>query len=177
MPRKVVAFAASSSINSINKQLVTYAASLLNDAQVEILDLNDYEMPLFSVDREAELGHPELAQKFFALIGDCDGVVISLAEHNGNYSAAYKNLFDWASRIDPKVYQNKPVVLLATSPGGRGGKGVLEIALNSMPRYAAEIKASLSMPKFYDIFDSEKDEIADPALRQLLGETVNHLFD
>ena len=177
MPGNVVAFAASSSINSINKQLVTYAASLLNDAQVEILDLNDYEMPLFSVDREADVGHPELAQKFFALIGDCDGVIISLAEHNGNYSAAYKNLFDWASRIDPKVYQNKPVVLLATSPGGRGGKGVLEIALNSMPRYAAEIKASLSVPVFYDVFDSKKAEITDPALLEQLSETVNRLFN
>ena len=50
MSRNVIAFAASSSINSINKQLVTYAASLLKDAQVEILDLNDFEMPLFSVD-------------------------------------------------------------------------------------------------------------------------------
>ena len=177
MPRKVVAFAASNSINSINRQLVTFAAGLLNDAQVEILDLNDYEMPLFSVDREAELGHPELAQKFFALIGECDGVIISLAEHNGNYSAAYKNLFDWASRIDPKVFQNKPVVLLATSPGGRGGKGVLEIALNSMPRYSAEIKASLSVPSFYDVFDSEKAEITDSVLLEQLSVSVNRLFD
>lgn len=177
MSCKVVAFAASSSVNSINKQLVTFATGLLNDAQVEILDLNDYEMPLFSVDRESELGHPELAQKFFALIGDCDGIIISLAEHNGNYSAAYKNLFDWASRIDPKVFQNKPVVLLATSPGGRGGKGVLEIALNSMPRYAADIKASLSVPGFYDVFDSEQAGITDPALLEQLSETVNRLFD
>jgi chromate reductase len=177
MRRNVVAFAASSSINSINKQLVTYAVNLLKDAQVEILDLNDYEMPLFSVDREAELGQPEQAQKFFARIGDCDGLVISLAEHNGNYSAAYKNLFDWASRIDPKVFQNKPVVLLATSPGGRGGKGVLEIALNSMPRYAAEIKASLSVPRFFDVFDGEKTGITDAALLKQLSETVNRLFD
>ena len=177
MARNVVAFAASSSINSINKKLVSYAAKLLKDAEVEILDLNDYEMPLFSVDREAELGQPELAQKFFALIGNCDGLVISLAEHNGNYSAAYKNLFDWASRIDPKVFQNKPVVLLAASPGGRGGKGVLEIALNSMPRYAAEIKASLSVPGFFDVFDDEKAEITDVALLEQLSETVNRLFD
>ena len=177
MPRKVIAFAASSSINSINKQLVTFAAGLLNEGQVEILDLNDFEMPLFSVDREAELGHPELAQKFFALIGGCDGIIISLAEHNGNYSAAYKNLFDWASRINPKVFQSKPVVLLATSPGGRGGKGVLEIAMNSMPRYAADIKASLSVPGFYDVFDSEKAEITDSVLLEQLSVSVNRLFD
>ena len=55
---KLLAFAASSSKKSINKRLVTYAASLLEGADVEGLDLNDFEMPLFSVDKEEELGHP-----------------------------------------------------------------------------------------------------------------------
>ena len=50
----VVAFAASSSTQSINKKLVTYAASLLPAHNVEILDLNDFELPLFSVDREQD---------------------------------------------------------------------------------------------------------------------------
>jgi chromate reductase len=44
---RILAFAASSSRNSINKKLVAYAASLLNNAEIEILDINDYEMPLF----------------------------------------------------------------------------------------------------------------------------------
>ena len=61
---KLLAFAASSSSKSINKQLVTYAASLVEDADVEVLDLNDYELPLFSEDREKELGHPDLAKAF-----------------------------------------------------------------------------------------------------------------
>ncbi|MFT6901054.1 MAG: chromate reductase [Colwellia sp.] len=51
---KIIAFAASSSRQSINKQLVSYAASLVENAQVEVLDINDYEMPLYSADREAE---------------------------------------------------------------------------------------------------------------------------
>ncbi|MEM7565538.1 MAG: NAD(P)H-dependent oxidoreductase, partial [Pseudomonadota bacterium] len=65
MSRKVIAFAASSSIESINKKLVIYAAGLFTDCEVHILDLNDFEMPLFSVDREAELGQPEPAQRFY----------------------------------------------------------------------------------------------------------------
>lgn len=55
---KVLAFAASNSRQSINKQLVTHAANLIPDTDVEILDLNDFELPLFSVDAEAELGKP-----------------------------------------------------------------------------------------------------------------------
>ena len=45
--RKIIAFAGSSSKTSINKQLVTYAANLFENASVEVLDLNDYEMPYF----------------------------------------------------------------------------------------------------------------------------------
>ena len=99
MPNRVVAFAASSSSRSINKRLVTWACSLLEDAEVEILDLNDYELPLFSVDREDRLGRPEAAQAFLRKLNESDGIVISFAEHNGAYSAAYKNLYDWVSRI------------------------------------------------------------------------------
>ena len=67
---QVLAFAASSSKKSINKQLVCYAANLIEGAQVEVLDLNDYEMPLYSQDKEQELGSPDLAAKFFAKIGE-----------------------------------------------------------------------------------------------------------
>jgi len=67
---KITAFAASSSRNSINKALVTYASGLLTGVDAQILDLNDYELPLFSVDKEKELGQPELASDFLARIGE-----------------------------------------------------------------------------------------------------------
>ena len=78
---------------------------------------------VISEDREAELGKPELAQQFFDKLGRGDAIMISFAEHNGSYTAAYKNLFDWTSRIDQKVFQNKPMILLATSPGPGGAIG------------------------------------------------------
>ena len=174
---KLIAFAASSSRNSVNRQLVTYAAGLVADAEVNLLDLNDFEMPLFSVDREAELGQPELAQQFFRLIGDCDGLIISFAEHNGSYSAAYKNLYDWASRIDPRVYQNKPMILLATSPGGRGGRSVLDLALQQIPRFGGLIQGSLSVPSFYDNFDGASGKLSNAELDDELRSLVTQLFD
>lgn len=150
---KVLALAASSSKTSINKQLVTYAASLIGNADVEVLDLNDYEMPIFSEDKEKELGHPEAAKRFFQKIGEADAVLISYAEHNGSYSAAFKNLFDWTSRINMKVYQDKPMVLLATSPGPGGAGTVLAAAKGSAPYFAGDVKAAVSVPSFYDNFD------------------------
>ena len=161
--------------NSINKKLATYAASLIENAQVEVLDLNDYELPLFSVDKEQELGQPQLAKDFLQKIADTDALIISFAEHNGSYSAAYKNLFDWASRINTKVYQGKKTILLSTSPGARGGATVLATATSSLPRFDAEVKASLSIPSFNDNFDIEKNKLINSELDLKLKEAIQAL--
>ena len=174
--KKVIAFGASNSRRSINKKLVTYTSSLLADAEVEILDLNDYELPLFSVDREDEMGQPELAQAFLEKIAECDGIIISFAEHNGAYSAAYKNLYDWISRIQPKVYRDKPMVLLSTSPGGRGGKSVLELALSLVPRFGGQVKASVAVPAFGENFDVEAGVISNDEIAGQIRNAVERLF-
>jgi NAD(P)H-dependent FMN reductase len=172
---KILAFAASSSKKSINKRLVTYAASLLEGADVEVLDLNDFEMPLFSVDKEEELGHPALAKAFLSKIAASDALIISFAEHNGSYSAAYKNLFDWCSRAGAKVFHDKPLVLLATSPGARGAASVLAAATNSMPFFAGHVKATLSIPSFFDNFDLELNTLKNEDLKQQLIQAVASL--
>jgi len=169
---KIIAFAGSNSSKSINKKLATYASSLFENAAVEIVDLNDYEMPLFGVDIEVEIGHHELAKAFLAKISQADILVVSMAENNGNYSVAFKNVFDWCSRIGAKVFQDKPMLLMATSPGARGGASVLEIAKNAFPRYGAQIKASFSLPNFNDNFDIQKgiisNEILDAELKKCI---------
>ena len=53
---KIIAFGASPSKNSINKKLATYAATLFENAEVEVLDLNDFQMPIFTVDIEPAIG-------------------------------------------------------------------------------------------------------------------------
>lgn len=174
--KKIIAFGASNSSRSINKKLVTYACSLLDGVEFEVLDLNDYEMPLFSVDREDEMGQPELAQAFLKKITDCDGLVISFAENNGAYSAAYKNLYDWVSRIQPKVYRDKPMVLLSTSPGGRGAKTVLELALSQIPRFGGQVKASVAVPSFAENFDIEAGVITNNEIAAQIRAAVNQLF-
>lgn len=172
---KVLAFAASSSSKSINKQLASYAASLIEGAEVELLDINDYEMPIFSQDKEEILGQPKEAQSFYKIMGEADAIIISYAEHNGSYTAAYKNLFDWTSRIDQKLFQNKPMVLLATSPGPGGASNVLNSAVTSAPYFAGEVKASLSIPSFFENFDMKAQHITSESLLTKLKEAVTTL--
>ena len=174
MTKKILAFGASNSTKSINKQLVSYAANLFKNNAVEILDLNDYEMPIYSIDKEKKHGIPQLAHDFYEKIGSSDLILISFAEHNGAYSTAFKNIFDWMSRINGKTFQEKPMLLLATSPGARGGSSVLEMANKRFPFQGGVVKGSFSLPNFNDNFDAEKG-ITNEELNKQLVEIVNSI--
>lgn len=161
---KLLAFAATTNSQSINRRLIDHATELLRDGlvadvTVETIDLNDYEMPIYSADRELAGGVPELARDFYSKIGQADAVMVSFAEHNGFYTAAYKNIFDWASRIDMRVYQDKPAVLFSTSVGPGGGGNVLNTAVMSGQFFGYDVKASLSIPSFHDNFDSDAGKL------------------
>jgi NAD(P)H-dependent FMN reductase len=172
--KKIIAFGASSSKDSINKQLAIYAAGQFENASVEVLDLNEYEMPIFSTDKEEESGIPKLATDFYNKIGSADLLVISFAEHNGAYSSAFKNIFDWISRIHSKTFQEKQTLILSTSPGPRGGSSVLEIVKNRLPFQGADVKGSFSLPSFNDNFD-KKNGITNTALNSQLLEIIKSI--
>jgi chromate reductase len=173
---KILAFAASNSRDSINQKLASFVARKIDNATVEILDLNDYEIPIFSMEREAELGQPLLAKKFLSKISDADAIIISFAEHNGSYTAAYKNLFDWASRINGKVYQDKSMILLSTSPGAGGAASVLKVATESAPYFGADVKASVSVPSFFDNFDLQTKSINNIDIEKQISSAVDALM-
>lgn len=154
--KKIITFAGSNSKTSINKQLAVYAASLVENVEVIILDLNDFELPVYGIDLENEKGIPDNAKKFLDAIKSTDGIVLSLAEHNGAYATVFKNIFDWMSRIEGKLWSEKPMLLMATSPGGRGGATVLEIAKGRFPFMGGHIVADFSLPSFFDNFKEGK---------------------
>lgn len=149
---KIVAFGASNSTNSINKKLATYTANLFENSEIEILNLNDFEMPIYSIDKEDSDGIHSLAIDFYNKIEKADLIIISFAEYNGSYSSAFKNIFDWISRVNPKTFQDKKMLLMATSPGIRGGKTVLESAINRFPFHGATIVGSFHLPSFNQNF-------------------------
>ena len=153
---KIVGFAGSNSKKSINKQFVAHTLGQLKEHETKLLDLNDFEIPLFSVDKEEEDGYPEKVKEFVNIIQSADGLVLSLAEHNGAYTAVFKNLMDWCSRYELKFFNNTPMLLLSTSPGGYGGGNSMELGLNRLPKFDANIIANFSLPKFNDNFDKEK---------------------
>lgn len=150
--KNIITLGGSSSKNSINKQLAEYVGSTVKGVSINKLDLNEYTLPLYSIDIENEQGFPEDLQDLNKSVEEADGIVISLAEHNGAYSAAFKNAFDWLSRIEGKVWRNKPMLLLSTSPGPRGGQSVMQIALSRFPYNGGNIIGSMSFPSFGENF-------------------------
>jgi NAD(P)H-dependent FMN reductase len=156
---KLLAFAASNSRASINRRLIDHATERFRDeidphADIEILDLNDFEMPIYSIDRETETGVPPAALTFLDKIGQADALLVSFAEHNGSVSAAWKNLFDWMSRANAKVWQGKPMVVMAATPGPRAGAGVLQHQSAMAPFFGADIRGSVGVGRWPEAFDA-----------------------
>lgn len=160
----ILAFGASSSSTSINQKLAVYAAQQVKNSDVTVADLNDFEMPIYSMDKEKAGGIPELASEFKNLIAAADGIVMSFAEHNGSYSSAFKNVLDWVSRLEGKIWLNKPVFLMATSPGARGGQTVLKQAATSFPFMGADVVGEFSLPSFHQNFSADEG-ITDETLK------------
>ena len=124
---KILAFAGSLRVGSYNKKLVRIAAegAGLAGAEVTVIDLRDFPLPIFDEDAEAQ-GTPENALKLKQLMFDHHGLMISSAEYNSSLSAVLKNTIDWISRPIPgkprlASYIDKVAVLMSTSTGALGG--------------------------------------------------------
>lgn len=171
--KTIIAFGASNSPSSINKTLATYAASQLKDVQVTVLDLNDFELPVYSPSIEAVSGVPAEAQAFATQIQNCDGIVVSLAEYNGLHTAAFKNLWDWMSRLGtPKVWHDKAMFLMAASPSRRPELHVMKVSKFLFPLFGANIISSFSLPSFNHFY--KDDDIIEPELKAQFQQQLDH---
>lgn len=154
--KTIITIAGSNSQKSINKSLLLYTSSLLKNVEFISIDLNDFVLPIYSVDFEAENGIPTAVKRLDELLNIADGFILSLAEHNGSYAAVFKNTIDWLSRVNIKIWREKPMLLMATSPGARGGQTVLQSAKAYFPFLGGTIIDEFSLPNFYHNFKDGK---------------------
>ncbi len=172
--KTVITIAGSNSQKSINKRLVNYTANQLEQVNIMSIDLNDYVLPVYGEDYEADNGIPTAVKKLDEKLNSADGFIISLAEHNGSYAVVFKNTIDWLSRVNMKIWREKPVLLMATSPGGRGGASVLKAAQAYFPFLGAKITDTFSLPSFYENFNNE--EITDEHLKTDIQAKLNRFL-
>lgn len=146
--KKILAFAGSNHTMSINHQLVEFTATLINDCEVKVLDIRNWEIPMYSINMDPDQT-PEKITELISIIKESDGFIIASPEHNGATPAFFKNIIDWLSRRGKKVFDNKPVFLMSTSPGPGAGATHLKYLIHSLPYQGAKVAASYSLPSFH----------------------------
>ena len=175
--KKIIAFSGSNSAKSINQQLIQIIANYVYDVEVEILTIRDYPTVMYGLDEEEANGFPKSIIEFQKKINEADGFIISSPEHNGSIPAAFKNIIDWLSRMERKIFNDKPVIFLSASPGGRGGASVLQHLLSIMPHQGANIIGGHGIGKFYDkVIDGHlADEEDKKKLQALIDQLIKAL--
>lgn len=165
--KKILAFGASLSETSINQKLAEFAASILTGAVADTVKLTDfYPMAMYGTQQSI----PENAIKMFEKMSEYDGFIISLSEHNGTYTAGFKNALDWLSTIDNQdgVFHKKPVFIMGTAPGLKGAQFVIEAGKNRFTwNGASEVTNTFSLPAFGENFDAEVGIVHEEKLAEL----------
>ncbi|MFZ4099591.1 MAG: NADPH-dependent FMN reductase, partial [Chlamydiia bacterium] len=132
---KVLALAGSSRTESLNKKLVQNAARVARElgAEVRVIDLKEYPIPLYDGDLEASDGMPVNAKTIRRLMIDSQVILIASPEYNASVSGLLKNVIDWASRSEEggwslEAFEGKRFALMSASTGSRGGaKGLAHL--------------------------------------------------
>lgn len=174
MSPRILVFAGSARAASANKMLATLAAAQARaaGAEVTLIDLRDYPLPLYDGDAEAQDGLPPAALAFRRLLGQHHGLLVASPEHNGSVTALLKNLLDWASRPASGVdglglFRGKPVGLLAASPSPFGGvRGVAHLRGIFSKMGANVLADEVLVPSAPTAFDAE-GQLHNPLAAQL----------
>ena len=148
--RGTLVMAASTRTNSINGALAQRIADVLNDRgeRAEVLDLTEFDMPMYQGDLEQTEGVPPSAQDLVARFADADRVVIVTPEYNGAFPPLLKNTIDWMSRVERGFMSHVTVHLAAATPGGLGGTRVLAILRTWLDNMRIDVAPeTLSVPR------------------------------
>lgn len=176
---KILAFSGSNSPTSINQQLVQYAARHLHHP-VQLLSLRDYPLPLFSVEHLEKHGVPDPASELLRIIKRHDAFIIAVPEHNHSVPAAFKNAMDWVSRAgdDYFIFDDKPILLIGTSPGGGGARSALQHAGTILETLRGKVAGVFPLASFHHhaTLNDEGIVIHDESLRKDLDDFL-HAFE
>ena len=121
---KFLAFSGSTRGDSFNQKTVAALASCISTAgeDIEVINLGDYEMPIYQGDLEAESGLPKGAKELRAKLMDADALIIACPEYNGFMPPVLINAIDWCTRseeasLNLECFMSKPIFIAGASPG------------------------------------------------------------
>ena len=171
---KILAFAGSNSSESINHQLIQFVGKQINEVEIEVLRLTDFNIPLYGIDIEKSEGFPKGVIDLYNKIQEAHGIIISVAEHNGNVTAFFKSVIDWLSMYNGTFLEGKKILLLSTSPGQRGGASALAITQKLLSYFKGELVTSYSLGNFKKIYKDGK--IIDEGIEEKVKELIKYFL-
>src|SRR5262245_52524039 len=156
----ILAFAGSTRTASFNKRLIRVAVDGAREAgaEVTLIDLREFPMPLYDGDLEAEKGIPEVAMRLKALFLAHQGLLFSCPEYNSSITGVWKNAIDWVSRAAPgegplACFKEKAAGLLSASTGALGGlRGLVHVRAILGNIGVLVIPQHLAIPRADDAF-------------------------
>lgn len=184
---RILAFGGSLRKDSFNQKLATIAADGAREAgaEVTLIALRDFPLPLFDEDLESESGMPAEAKALKELFASHDGLIIASPEYNSSITGALKNAIDWVSRTTSEsekplsALRGKSALIIAASPGGYGGlRGLVHIrsilgniGITVLPDQIAIAKAHEAFNEDGGLADAKQAD----QVRNLGAKLTNHL--
>lgn len=177
--KKILAFSGSNNSISINQRLVAHVAQRIQGHEIKVIQLRDFNIPMYSIDMEKDRGFPTDVKVLKNLIEDHNALIISVNEHNSTVSAFFKNILDWLSRIDRNFLADKKILLMSTSNGVRGGASALEYSKGIFPRFGGNVIESFSFPSFKENFieDRVQNEVLEMGIEDVLTTFAHQIED
>lgn len=153
---RILAFAGSARRDSLNRKLLAVAAQAARDAgaEVTIVDLNEFSMPLYHGDLEDSDGLPDAAKRLTTLITGSDGLLIASPEYNSYLTPLLKNTIDWCTRGDDNPFEGKVVAVISASPGQYGGvRSATHVRALLLHLGSHIVPSQCNLPRAHEAFD------------------------
>ena len=179
---KILAFAGSTRADSFNKKLVKIAANGAREANadVTVIDLRDFPMPVYDGDLEQQEGLPPNARKLKDLMISHQGFLIASPEYNSSISAVLKNTIDWTSRQSKDevllaCFQGKVAGIMSASPGRLGGlRGLIHVRSILENIGTLVIPDQIAIAKAHEAFNAD-DTLKDKKQEEQVKKIGNNL--
>ncbi|AVP56548.1 NADPH-dependent FMN reductase [Pulveribacter suum] len=183
---KLLVFAGSTRQQSFNRRLAAVAAGIGQElgAQATLLELGDYDIPLYHAELEARGTPPDVIRLKEAMDAHPAWIVCS-PEYNGSYTGLLKNALDWASSPvaghpvwadGARPFGGKVVGMLSASNGALGGlrsQSHLAPLLINLGCWLAPRQYALA--RAASAFD-EQGQLADSAAREQVQAVVQQVL-
>ncbi len=153
-------------------QLVTELAKQESSWKVEVLDLKEWQLPLYNesvTPKSRETFTNEVAKRWSDKITEGEAFIIVTPEYNHGYPASLKNALDWLF----KEWNRKPVAFVGYGAAAGGARAIEQLRQVVAELEMVSLRNHVLVPLVWQAFDAEGKPLNDhlaPSLKEMFTE-------